>query len=694
VPLRSSELVGTVVGGRYRLLRPIGSGASAHVYVAEDVRLKRAVAVKILHPALSEDKSFLRRFQAEAQTVAVLRHPGIVRVYDWGEDGEQAYLAMELLEGGSLRSLLDSGYRLSISQVAAVGLDVASALAYAHSRGLVHRDIKPANLLFDEEGHASVADFGIARALAEASWTEPVGAMVGTARYAAPEQLRGLPLDGGADVYALTLVLVEAATGSVPFALDTTLGGLIARAGRSIPVPAELGLLAPVLEQAGSADPEERLSAEALGQQISAVARQLRAPARLSLPGLSGPGDHDDQREHTQLAGGRRAAAADLSILPDQPVVVVPAPRHADGPGRPRSEPVLAKVALSQPGLAQPALKQPALQQPAKPGPSGGKGLAATRPDDLGPAELVSAGSQGPGRPRRRRRWLRALVPVVVLAAAGAVAADLYTSQPATKYSVPWLVGDTVAGARTVLVAEHLGLSVAASQWDKATKGSVISQFPAPNAKLLANGVVAVTVSLGPEPVLVPDLATLDVVQATTALRSTGLRSGTVQHRTSMTVPSGVVISWAPQGKRVPPGTVVKLVVSTGKPMAVVPAFASSTTFDQMVAALTKLRFHASEVTTYSNTVPAGGVISTEPVPGAREVVGTAVTITVSLGPHLVTIPASVVGLSARDAATLLGRIGLNVYETLGSPLEPVSGTQPAVGTAVLYGKSVVLVTG
>jgi beta-lactam-binding protein with PASTA domain len=128
--------------------------------------------------------------------------------------------------------------------------------------------------------------------------------------------------------------------------------------------------------------------------------------------------------------------------------------------------------------------------------------------------------------------------------------------------------------------------------------------------------------------------------------------------------------------------------------MAVVPGFASSTTFDQMVADLTKLGFHSSEATTYSNTVPAGDVISTEPVPGAREVVGTTVAVTVSLGPHLVTIPASVIGLSTRDAATLLERIGLNVYETLGSPLEPVSGTQPAVGTAVLYGKSVVLVTG
>jgi len=211
---RSSELVGRVVGGRYRLLRPVGSGASAHVYVAEDVRLKRRVALKLLHPALATDAAFLRRFQAEAQTVAALRHQGIVRVYDWGEDAGNAYLTMELLEGGS-------GRRLSVSQVAALALDVASALAYAHARGLVHRDVKPANLLFDEDGHVSVADFGIARALAEASWTEPLGAMLGTARYAAPEQLKGAPLDGRADVYSLAVVAVESVTGDVPFSRDT-----------------------------------------------------------------------------------------------------------------------------------------------------------------------------------------------------------------------------------------------------------------------------------------------------------------------------------------------------------------------------------------------------------------------------------------------------------------------------------------
>ncbi len=377
------------------------------------------------------------------------------------------------------------------------------------------------------------------------------------------------------------------------------------------------------------------------------------------MPGLISAGDQENASEHTQFGdGGRRPLARDLSIVPDDPVVVMPARRTVEAVELPHPEPPRSEVG----------------------------------PDAPGPPEL--AVTEALGRPRRRRRWLRVALPVVLLVAAGAVAAGLYTSSPAPTYSVPWLVGDTVAGARTVLVAEHLGLSVAASQWDKAAKGSVISQDPAANAKLVANSIVAVTVSLGPEPVRVPDLATLDVAQATTALRSTGLRRGTVHDRTSVTVPAGVVISWTPRGRRVPPGTDVKLVVSTGKPTALVPAVASSTTFDQMVAELKRLGFSSTKLTTYSNTVPAGDVVSTDPPPGAREVVGTTVTITASLGPHLVTIPAGVIGLSPDLAAKLLEGIGLNVYETQGSPLEPVSGTQPAVGTPVLYGKSVVLVTG
>src|SRR5271156_4623503 len=223
-----SDSIGRVLGKRYRLLSALGTGASAHVYLAEDVSLQRHVAVKVLQPGLATDEAFLKRFRAEARSVASLNHPHVLRVFDWGDDADGPYLVLEYLGGGSLRDLLDRDIRLSLSQAAQLGTEVAQGLAYAHLRGLVHRDIKPANLLFDEEGRVRVADFGVARALAgaacggaravgEAAWTEPAGAMVGTARYIPPEAAHGKPVDGRADVYSLALVLYEAVTGVVPF---------------------------------------------------------------------------------------------------------------------------------------------------------------------------------------------------------------------------------------------------------------------------------------------------------------------------------------------------------------------------------------------------------------------------------------------------------------------------------------------
>src|SRR5215831_19666142 len=131
---RIADQVGRVLGGRYRLLAPIGTGASAHVYAADDTRLRRRVAVKVLHAALADDSAFLRRFRAEAQLAASMHHPHIVTVHDWGED-DVPFMVLELLEGGSLRSILDGGTRLSLPQTARMGRDVASALDYAHARG-------------------------------------------------------------------------------------------------------------------------------------------------------------------------------------------------------------------------------------------------------------------------------------------------------------------------------------------------------------------------------------------------------------------------------------------------------------------------------------------------------------------------------------------------------------------------------
>ena len=282
------DLTGRVLAGRYRLLAPIGAGASGRVYVADDVRLRRRVAVKVLHLALAEDAGFLRRFRSEAQVAASLNHPNVMAVYDWGED-DVPFMVLELLTGGSLRSMLDAGTRLSPSQAAHVGRQVTSALEYSHARGLVHRDIKPANLLFDEHGIVRVADFGLARALAEASWTEPAGTVVGTARYAAPEQATGRALDGRADLYSLAVVLVESVTGTVPGMADTAIGTLAQRSHTSLVAPLTLGRLGPVVERAGRADPDDRYpDAATMRAALADAGRALPPPQPLVLAGLSG----------------------------------------------------------------------------------------------------------------------------------------------------------------------------------------------------------------------------------------------------------------------------------------------------------------------------------------------------------------------------------------------------------------------
>ncbi|MFN0093089.1 MAG: serine/threonine-protein kinase, partial [Acidimicrobiales bacterium] len=297
----AAALVGRVLNGRYRLLAPLGAGASGQVLLADDVALRRRVAVKVLHPALAADGAFLRRFRAEAQAAAALNRPNILAVYDWGEDG-LPFLVSELLGGGSLRAVLDSGRLLTPSQALVVGLDACRGLHYAHGRGIVHRDIKPANLIFGEDRRLRIADFGLARALAEAAWTEPEGVILGTARYASPEQADGAELDAKSDVYSLALVLVEAVTGEAPHAAGTVLATLRARSGRAIDPPAELGALRKAVALAGRADPNQRVDARGFGLALMRAAEALPRPTPLPLapppspvPGAAG--------EATELGG-------------------------------------------------------------------------------------------------------------------------------------------------------------------------------------------------------------------------------------------------------------------------------------------------------------------------------------------------------------------------------------------------------
>ncbi len=277
--------IGRVLGGRYRLVTPIGAGASARVYLADDITLRRRVAVKVLHPGLADDPAFLRRFQAEAQSAASLNSPYVLGVYDWGHD-DVAYLVTEYLGGGSLRSLLDAGHRLSPSQALLLGLEGARGLDDAHDRGLVHRDIKPGNLLFGDDGRLRIADFGLARAIAEAGWTDEAGSLVGTARYAAPEQARGERVGPAGDIFALALSINESVSGSVPFTNDSVVATLMARTDQPFEPDADLGPLVPLLRRAGALDPADRPAAGELAEALLLAASNLPPPAPLPLVGL------------------------------------------------------------------------------------------------------------------------------------------------------------------------------------------------------------------------------------------------------------------------------------------------------------------------------------------------------------------------------------------------------------------------
>jgi serine/threonine-protein kinase len=223
-----------VLGGRYRMVRPIARGAMAEVWEAHDETLGRAVAVKVLHSHLAQDESFLERFRREAIAAARLAHPNVVATYDTGADGDIAFIVMELVQGRTLRQVLTEEGAMNPRRVIDIGAQVADALDYAHRSGVIHRDVKPANILLCDDGRAKVADFGIAKAAIEAiedatgagagsgnhDLTQS-GAIVGTAKYLSPEQVNGEPVDGRSDVYALGVVLYEMVCGRAPYSGDT-----------------------------------------------------------------------------------------------------------------------------------------------------------------------------------------------------------------------------------------------------------------------------------------------------------------------------------------------------------------------------------------------------------------------------------------------------------------------------------------
>src|SRR6184192_95819 len=215
----SDTLINTLFDGRYRIMRKLGTGGMANVYLAEDQELGRRVAIKILDDRHAGDDQFVERFRREAKNAASLSHPNIVSIYDRGEAEGTYYIAMEYLDGRSLKELIVSRGPAPVNIAIDYARQILAAIRFAHRHGIVHRDIKPHNVLVDAEGRLKVTDFGIARA--GASQMTEAGSIIGTAQYLSPEQAKGAPVDQTSDLYSVGVVLYELLTGVVPFTGDT-----------------------------------------------------------------------------------------------------------------------------------------------------------------------------------------------------------------------------------------------------------------------------------------------------------------------------------------------------------------------------------------------------------------------------------------------------------------------------------------
>ncbi len=277
----SSQMIGTVLSGRYRLQAKLGSGGMSTVFLARDQTLDREVAVKVMHREMTEQADQLERFRQEARAVAKISHPNVVAVIDAGEDRGHPYIVFEYVEGETLKQRINRVGALDPQEALAYAIEIARGLTVAHSRNMVHRDIKPQNVLIDAEGRAKLTDFGISRQLEQNGMTA-TGRVLGTTDYVAPEQAMGRGVDPRSDIYSLGVVLYEMLVGQVPFHADSQVGVAMKHVNEELPDvqqrrPEISAAAALVVERATSKDPAKRY--QDVGEMIDDLSTALEVEA-------------------------------------------------------------------------------------------------------------------------------------------------------------------------------------------------------------------------------------------------------------------------------------------------------------------------------------------------------------------------------------------------------------------------------
>jgi serine/threonine-protein kinase len=620
-----------VVDGRYRVDARLARGGMATVYEATDLRLDRTVALKVMHASLADDAAFVSRFQREARSAARLSDPHVVAVYDQGEDGGLVYLAMEYVPGRTVRDVLREHGRLSAEQALTILDPVLQALEAAHRAGFVHRDVKPENVLLTDDGRVKVADFGLARAISAATSTAATqGLLIGTVAYLSPEQVERGVADARSDVYGAGILLYEMVTGSVPFAGETPLAVAYQHVNAAVPSPSSV--------------------------------RPDVSPLIDGLVAQSATRDPDDRYPDAA------AFLDDVRAVRRQ----LPAPRAFGVVDDPATAATLV-VPLTDPGTG--------FAPPSGPAPTSATQATAATP-------LPAA--KAPKR-KRRKGWI-AFVAVLVLAALAA-GAGWYFGVGRT-VPVPPLANLTVKQAEAKLAP--LGLTLDPSQSDFSEtvgKGDIISTDPGSGAEVREGATITAIVSKGPERYEVPDVRGKTVDEATALLADSNLAVGGTKQAFDEKVEKGLVVSSTPKtGTELKRGQSVDLVVSKGPAPVKIPNLVGKTK-ESATESLTKAGLEVKYADAYSKTVPEGSVVSSNPKAGATVPKGGTVTLTISLGPPLVTVP-DVYDLKAATAKRQLEALGLKVvleYPLVVTPRDRVVIQSISAGTQVRWGSTITL---
>ncbi|TXH45584.1 MAG: Stk1 family PASTA domain-containing Ser/Thr kinase, partial [Actinobacteria bacterium] len=567
-----------LLGDRYELGQEIGRGGMAEVVEAQDLRLGRRVAIKLLRPDLARDPQFIARFRREAQSAAALNNPNIVAVYDTGEDvlhdGADAvrvpYIVMEYIDGVTLRQLLSSGRRLLPERALEITAGILGALDYSHRHGIVHRDIKPANVMLTKTGDVKVMDFGIARAMADSSSDlTSASTVMGTAQYLSPEQARGEVVDARSDLYSTGCVLFELLTDRPPFIGESPVSVAYQHVGEEPPLPSSL-------------DPQIPPAVDAI------VAKSLNKSRE------------DRYQTAAEFRNDVERAIAGMPVTAAQGMTAVIASTG--------SEPTSLSTSVIDPV------------------PTG---------DDAMPSPV-------PAEPESKRRnpwvWVAVAAIVALLALGGAFAFNqLRSDSGGAKVTVPSIVGLTPDQATAELNKVGLKLGSQSTKVSDQQPNTIIQQDPIAGGQLQQGQGVAVVISAGKAKVTVPNLIGMTSAEdARAALGDSGLNLGSVTEEDS-DAPQGSVTKQSPTfNTSVDAGTRVNITVSNGK--VPVPSVVGKSQA-QAKSDLANYGFNVNVVEQVDGSKDPGTVLAQSPQGGTTALKGTLVTITVATAPPFTPTP-------------------------------------------------------